>query len=500
MTLIEARAPMAEEAAPRRGTPRRRLVPRMHPAWIIVLVACAVLVRVGMDTGLNTDVFWQLAAGQWMLGHHAVITHDPFSYSVPGHPWFAEEWGYEVILAWMVAHLGSVSYWILASGPCCAALIFGVVRWRRQGAQPLWSAGLAIVAAMGLGMGVAPRPQVLSYALFALELLILTMARKDERWLLAIPPLMLFWANVHGSFLAGLGILALDVALSTAVASSFFSLAKGRRLVVTQPLAFKKGAAVLAASVAAACVNPHGPALFSYAYKTSTSGQLAAYIGEWKSPDFHALIIMAAIAIPTVLAILILAGGRRRVELFDLVVWVVLLLATLRSTRFMPYLGLALGGVLATYQPIRRETIRANVVSPVLAALACLVVLAGSHPAAGAPQTKGSLANPVQAAAWLSHQQGRVFSTYTWNDYLIQARIPVFVDGRTDMYFGTPILTDYVEIQNLTVNPDPILNRYRVEWVLWPKDQPLSLYLARDGNWTLAKKFGSQLIFKRATN
>lgn len=470
----------------------------MHPAWVVVIGACAVLVRAGIDTGLNTDAFWQLAAGQWMLGHHAVITHDTFSYSVPGHPWFAEEWGFEVVLAWMVAHIGPVSYWILSAGPCCAALIFGVIRWRRQGAQPLWCAALAIIAAMGLVMGIAPRPQVLSYAFFALELLILTAARRDERWLWAIPGLVLLWANIHGSFLAGLGILALDVALSSALAASVFSLTTGRRLVITRPLPFKKGLAALGASVVAACVNPHGPALFSYAYRTSTSSQLASYIDEWKSPDFHAPIIMAAIAIPTVVAILILAAGRRKVEVFDLVVWVVLLLATLRSTRFMPYLGLALGGVLAPYQPIRRESIKANVASPILAAVVCLALLAGGHPAAGAPETSGSLSSPVQAAAWLTHQQGRVFSTYTWNDYLISKRIPVFVDGRTDMYFGTPILMDYVEIQSLTVNPDPILNQYHVEWVLWPKDQPLSLYLARDSNWTFAKKFGSQLIFKRS--
>ena len=37
-----------------------------------------------MRTGLSGDVFYQLAAGQWMLAHHAVIRHDVFSYTVNG--------------------------------------------------------------------------------------------------------------------------------------------------------------------------------------------------------------------------------------------------------------------------------------------------------------------------------------------------------------------------------------------------------------------------------
>ena len=33
-------------------------------------------------------------------------------------------------------------------------------------------------------------------------------------WLFAVPPLLLVWANVHGSFLLGLGILGLELVWS----------------------------------------------------------------------------------------------------------------------------------------------------------------------------------------------------------------------------------------------------------------------------------------------
>ena len=54
-------------------------LPRLHPALIVVVGACAALFHEAMRTGLLGDVFYQLSAGQWMLAHHAVIRRDVFS-------------------------------------------------------------------------------------------------------------------------------------------------------------------------------------------------------------------------------------------------------------------------------------------------------------------------------------------------------------------------------------------------------------------------------------
>ena len=62
---------------------------------------------------------------------------------------------------------------------------------------------------------------------------------------------------------------------------------------------------------------------------------------------------------------------------------------------------------------------------------------------AGATAGAGPLGAPVAATNFLEHQTGRVFTTYWWGDYLIYKHIPVFVDGRTDLYFGTEILQTY---------------------------------------------------------
>jgi hypothetical protein len=467
---------------------RRRL--GLHPAWVVIAGVAAVLLRVGLHEGLNSDVYWHLAAGNWMLDHHAIIRHDTFSYTVPGRPWLAEEWGFEVLLASMVRTFGPVTYWILSAGPCIAALLVSVARWRRLGARWLWVAVLAIVAGGPLAIGEAARPQSLSYLFFALELLVLTLSRSNPRWLYTLPPLLLVWANIHGSFLAGLGVLVLELLLA------WRPFRRGR-LVVSQPLPLRAAGLTALAGLVATLVNPHGPALLTYAYKVGSSSQLANLISEWQSPNFHSVALIILVLVPAAGVVAGALLSDEPVEAFDLVLWAGLLLATLHSQRFIPYAGLAWGGLAARMAVLRTETIRPNVVVWPLVVAACAVLAAGPHPPAGAPQRGGDGGMPVDATAYLQGHPGRVFSSYWYNDYLIHAGIPVFVDGRTDLYFGTPILSEYTEVAGLDQNPDPLLERCGVEYVMWTRDGSLAVFLARDPTWRQVYRSGAAVVFQR---
>ncbi|HZU73365.1 MAG TPA: hypothetical protein VE990_11410 [Acidimicrobiales bacterium] len=450
----------------------------------------AVLLRVGLREGLNSDAWWHLAAGQWMLSHHAVIRSDTFSYTVHGRPWVAEEWGFEFLLAWMVRTFGPVSFWLLSSGACIAALLVSVVRWRKLGARWLWVAVLAILAGGPLAIGEAPRPQSLSYLFFALELLVLTQARRNIRWLLCLPPLLLVWANVHGSFLAGLAVLGLELVLAR------WPFSKGR-LVVSSPLPLRAAGVTFGVAVLSTLVNPHGPGLLSYAYHVSSSGQLSALITEWQSPDFHSAVLILLILVPAAAVLASLALSDARLEVFDLVLWGGLLLATLHAQRFIPYAAMAWGGLAARMPALRRETIKPSLLVWPIAALACFVFVAGPHPPAGAPERGGDSGMPVAATAYLQQHPGRVFSSYWYNDYLIHAGIPVFVDGRTDLYFGTPVLSEYEKLASVSQDPDILLNRWKVQYVLWTKGSALSVFLSHDHAWRQVFQAGSSVVFQR---
>ncbi len=61
----------------------------------------------------------------------------------------------------------------------------------------------------------------------------------------------------------------------------------------------------------------------------------------------------------------------------------------------------------------------------------------------------------MAATNFLEHQTGRVFTTYWWGDYLIYRHIPVFVDGRTDLYFGTEHPADLAQRVRRYRQPGP---------------------------------------------
>ncbi len=464
-------------------------LPRLHPALIVVVGACAALFHEAMRTGLSGDVFYQLSAGQWMLAHHAVIRRDVFSYTVNGRPWFAEEWGFEALLAWSVKHVGAVSYWLVSAGACVAALVAGVVRWRITRAGWLWTAALSCLAAAGLSIGVAARPQDLSYFFFALLLLLLTLGRRRHSWLVGIPVLLLVWANVHGSFLLGLGLIGLEFVWSCVPP------VRGR-LALYAPLPRKVAALTLACSFVATLVNPHGPGLIGYAIKVSTSSQLGAFIAEWQSPNFHSYLYLGVIIGPVLLLIGLIAFSSTVFALDDVVLASLLLLAALHAMRFTPYFALAACAMLAPWNPIKSETIRPSLLTLPVSGVLAAALLLSPHVPASATAVGGQSGAPVAATNYLESQSGRVFTTYWWGDYLIYRHIPVFVDGRTDLYFGTDILQTYLKVSDLNVDPDTVFRHWDVRWVMWERGSALSVFLSHDPHWKIADKTAAALVFE----
>jgi hypothetical protein len=336
---------------------------------------------------------------------------------------------------------------------------------------------------------VSPRPQDLSYVFFAVLLLVLTLARQRLWWLVAAPPLLVVWANLHGSFLLGLGVLVLELLLS------LLPSLPGR--LTWQKLPPKAMAVTVVAGLCATFVNPHGPGLLSYSYHVSSSSELTSFIAEWQSPNFHSLFLMALIAGPLLLFVALLAFTGTSFALDDVVLGCVMLLATLHAARFMPYFVLAMCSVLSRWSPIKTETIRPSLLTLPVAAVVCLIFLAGPHTAANTPtKGDGTLGTPVAATAFLKHQTGRVFTTYWWSDYLIYEDIPVFVDGRTDVYFGSGILETYVNVSDVSIDPDPVFRHWDVRWVMWNKGTTLAVYLAHDSAWKTVYKAGDAVVFE----
>ena len=419
-----------------------------------------------------------------MLDHHRVMTHDVFSYTVLGERWATPEWGYDVVLAQAVRSLGPVAFWVLSAGLALLTILVLAVRSRLVGAGWTWTGLLCIEVGAAITLYLDDRPQMFSYLFVALLLLLLTLARRRRWWLCPVPVMFVLWANLHGSFPLGLAILLLEVMVT---------LVRPRwgRVSVRDPLTRGPIVATLVASGAATLLNPFGLGVYSSALGITFNQQVRALVVEWQSPDFHDPATLAVVAIPVAITVGYLAVSKRDVPAVELALAMFLLVSSLEAARFIPYFAIAWCALAASCPPVEEESLRPSLLVWPLVAVLGVSLLHGPWYPAGTPAPSV----PVRAVSYLQRHPGRIFSTYLWSDYLDWVGRPVFVDGRTELYTDNGVLSQFLAIENLTTDPDPLLRSHHVDYVLWPPDTPLSLYLEHDADWQVVWRSGTAVVF-----
>jgi hypothetical protein len=75
--------------------------------------------------------------------------------------------------------------------------------------------------------------------------------------------------------------------------------------------------------------------------------------------------------------------------------------------------------------------------------------------------------------------------------------LKVFVDGRLDPYVATPVFEDYLMATG-GVNPQAVLDKYRVQFVLMPADSLLVQLLENNPAWTVRYSDKTSVLLERS--
>jgi tetratricopeptide (TPR) repeat protein len=155
----------------------------------------------------DTDVWWHLRTGEWILGERRVPAVDLFTFTSADRPWIDLHWGFQVALA--IAHrLGGVPGMVLmASAVCMSAFLIGFTA--RQTGWPKWVCAWCWVPALLLmSTRFDPRPECFSLLLTAALFALLLRVERHPAWAWTLPLLMVVWVNVHALFALGLFVIA----------------------------------------------------------------------------------------------------------------------------------------------------------------------------------------------------------------------------------------------------------------------------------------------------
>jgi hypothetical protein len=494
-----------EEHAPDRAAARLARLPT--PFWIFTLTLAGILVGITVAKGVqDPDFFWHVTAGQWIAEHGRVPSTDPFSFTWAGQPWTPHEWLSELLMYWLVSSIGRTGALFVFGLLPAAIVISQGLMLSRQGVSLRAFALPAVLVGLVMTPFVTVRPQAISWLLLSLLIWFLLELRPDKPWrALLLIPFFVLWANLHGVYVIGLGVVA-TYCLFTIIGRTPMSRAK-------RPMAIAAIGCVLASAV-----TPAGPIGILYPFRyVELSDWGLANIQEWQSPSFHE---------PRLWPFLVLIGwvgvngGRNTPGWLVMLSWVgiALGLVALRNVPIaavfcLPTLALGMEARLRERAAKRAREPRQPSSSiqlgrRMLEIGAAVVILIGAMivlvPRGVGDGITPSIDRrfPVQGVEVLKDidPDARVLTDYGWGGYVIHELYPlggrVFVDGRNDMY-DQQVLEDYDAIKNADPGWEALADRYGVEALLLMEEATVTRGPATNAGWCERYRDDNEVLLLR---
>lgn len=448
--------------------------------WSIAtgIVTLAAAARLLLPTVADPDLWGHVLFGRRTLAHGLERT-DPFSYLSGDGPWINHEWLSEVAFG-IVYDLGGGQGLILMKGLVGLAIVALVYRHLVvRGSDPLRAGLLMLPSLLLLVPGLSTvRPQMFTYLLFALTLLLLHRVESGRPALLWAAPLVLaVWVNLHGGVLAGVGVLGV-----WGVARTAGELAKHPPREAWRRLRRPVVAGLLCAL--ALLANPYGAGLPAFLLRTGTGSR--PDIIEWQTLHIASVpggvyLALLGIALWSVLR----APGRTPPPL--LAVLAVVALLPLTAVRHLQLFAIAVPLLIADAfgQAWRREGPMRNagpaerwLVGGVTGvAAAALLGSAVVEARCIRIDPDRSTAFPARAVAWLdaSGVRANAATYFDWGEYIIwhlAPRVQVSMDGRRETVYPDSIYREYLRFQNGVGDWRGLLDRPETEMVVFPRGWP----------------------------
>lgn len=434
------------------------------------LFAVVVLV-LAWQARADPDLWGHVRFGQDILSAGAIPREPSYSFTAD-QPWVNHEWLAEAIMA-LAYRAGTPGLLALLATVAAATLLAVGAAVRMAGVRGPAGIGLVAAAALGISLQVMTvRPQLFSVLLLALLLLTLSAGERRRAALAAVPFLFAPWANLHGGWLVGVGVLGL-----WAVAAAW------RRV-----MASWQAAAVVAGALAATLLNPYGVGLWAFLLDTVRIGR--ADIQEWQ-PIWEQPLQLLPWAVS--LAVLVYGFAKLGRDWWRTLPAIVLALLSVKVARLeglfaLAAVVLAAPGYRACGRPFVAHAARLRDV--LIVGLLCLGGVGASFAAASRTATCLPLMTDRQygtpeaeAVLFLTrnHVSGRLLTWFDYGQYAVWHLAPairVSYDGRRETVYSTTVQRDHLEFY---AGNAEYARRIGADSIWLPKDLPVVRHLLADG-------------------
>jgi hypothetical protein len=459
--------------------PARTSVLGQVPAWCwFGIWAYGNLLINGSSLLKDSDTYWQIITGKWIFDHNALPRVDIYSFTRAGDPWISSSWLAQVLYAGAYELAGWAGPVILAAGSIAAT--FTLLAFFLGRRIPATYAVLTAFAAFVVSGGhFFARPHVLALpVMLAWVSGLLSASERREApsfWLL---PLLALWANLHGGFVFGLVLVA-----PFAIDALWNADRSQRRPLALRWTVFGLGA------LAACCATPYGWESILAARKILGLGEMLHVIFEWMPVNFSSFGPFEACLIMLIGGALF--GGVKLSPPRILLVLGLLHMA-LSHVRNIEIFALLIPLVVLTPVASQFGLDGARPVKTFPAAMAAmLAAILGASTWAYAANTRFlPVANQSPAAAvdvLMDRNPKHVLNDLPFGGYLISRGVPVFVDGRAELY-GEQFEMAYfraLDLKDVNLFLD-LLKTYDIDAVLLTPTTPAVTLLDHLDGWQRA--------------
>ena len=488
--------------------------------WLFFWIAILSVVLMAARVPLDTDMWWHIKAGEISLANHQPLMTDVFSYTRSGISWINHSWLAEIILALLYNGLG---YYGLTLFVVVLAVIPFILLYFMMEGHPFLKAIFVIIGAALVSPVWSPRPQLFTLVGLAILVFMIDRYRKGRiKRLWAVPVLFAIWGNLHGGYFTGLLYL--------------FFLLIGilyERLLHGKPeddilLQNRHILLVTGISIPALLVNANGFNILKIPFSTVGVDILRNFIDEWASPDFHQPLLLIFLVVFLAFMFLLAANKEKfsadqLVPMFGFAVLAfyakrniapfMIVMLPLFSHAFIIWLketGLPpmFTGLIepAQYNWSMRDDVPLfmKLTNGVLVFLfACVVAgkfVYVSYPAV----VEAYLGQQIPVQAYSEAEQlprsGHLLNEYGWGGYqlMMYPDMPVFVDGRTDL-FGDEIIGQWMALIRAEGDYAVVLDRYDIDAVLLQPQRPLVRVLEDEG-WHIKYQDNLAVLLSRPVN
>ena len=439
---------------------------------------------------LESDYLWHIKAGEYMF-NNGILRKDVFSWTVYSKYWMSHEWLFEVFIYSLKRLFGNYHIFIycLLNLELLSFILFFSNRekyMKNSCFALIWLSAFIFIVPF-----VQARPYLISYNLLAVTLYLLfdLYKNEDSKKIYFLPLISILWANFHGGS-SNLPYILCFIFILGGLFKFSFGKIEGSKLTDRQK---KKYLLVMFLCMLSVCINIHGFKMFIYPYQNMMDSTMISNIIEWESTGLDSFIGYAYYLLLFLIVVVLLISNRK-IKLIHFLLLLFAVFLGIKSIRFVFFTYIFSSFIIFDYIKERKfdEGFTSAVIIFSIFLIGCFIY---RRDYVFIKDYKYLVDDRIIELIKITKPK-RLYNDYDIGGDLVYNDIPVFIDGRADLY-SKYNFKDAIDIIHLKNDATKLIRRYDFDYLLVKPNEATYNYLMSNKNYDLLYSGERSALFKK---